>query len=134
MPLVTESQVQVQQQNDPRPDLKSPPRTKVPSRSKEKKTKPGDLPVIPVGLINLFDGISTVLPTFVQKFQAHPPIFIAAENDHELRQIVSAHTGLRMAGSWTKLDTGTIGIYVADVLRLIDNDSSILREAAKFRR
>ena len=44
-----DSQVHCQQQHDPRLDLKSPPRTNALPRSKEKKTKSGDLTVIPVG-------------------------------------------------------------------------------------
>ena len=73
-----------------------------------------------------------MLPTFIQKFQAHPKVFLAAENDQEIRQIVSAHTGLRLDGSWTKLGSGTIGMYVEDVLSLVSNDSSLWRESAKL--
>ena len=110
---------------------KSPPRSARPD-SIPKKIRSPDLPVAQVGLVSLFDGIGSVLPTFVSRLQAYPKVFIAAECEEELRQLVSAHTGLQRNGKWTKLEGGTYGIYVDDVKKLLFNDCFILKEAAVF--
>ena len=86
--------------------------------------------MVKVGLISLFDGIGSVLPTFILRLQAYPQVFIAAECEEELRQLVSAHTGLQRNGKWTKLEGGTCGIYVNDFQKLLFNDCFILKEAA----
>ena len=108
---------------------KSPPRS-ARADSIPKKIRSPDLPVIQVGLVSLFDGIGSVLPTFISRLQAYPKVFIAAECEEELRQLVSAHTGLQRNGKWTKLEGGTYGIYVDDVRKLLFNDCFILKEAA----
>ena len=108
---------------------KSPPRS-AHQDSIPKKVRSPDLPLIKVGLISLFDGIGSVLPTFISRLQAYPQVFIAAECEEELRQLVSAHTGLQRDGKWTKLEGGTCGIYVNDVKKLLFNDCFILKEAA----
>ena len=66
---------------------KSPPRS-ARSESIPKKIRSPDLPVVQVGLISLFDGIGSVLPTFISRLQAYPKVFIAAECEEELRQLV----------------------------------------------
>ena len=108
---------------------KSPPRS-ARADSIPKKIRSPDLPVVQVGLVSLFDGIGSVLPTFISRLQAYPKVFIAAECEEELRQLVSAHTGLQRNGKWTKLEGGTYGIYVDDVRKLLFNDCFILKEAA----
>ena len=108
---------------------KSPPRS-ARSDSIPKKIRSPDFPVVQVGLVSLFDGVGSVLPTFISRLQAYPKVFIAAECEEELRQLVSAQTGLRRNGQWTKLEGGTYGIYVDDVKKLLFNDCFILKEAA----
>ena len=108
---------------------KSPPRS-ASSDSIPKKIRSPDLPVIQVGLISLFDGIGSVLPTFISRLQAYPKVFIAAECEEELRQLVAAQTGLNRDGKWTKLEGGTFGMYVDDVRKLLFNDCFKLKEAA----
>ena len=66
----------------------------------------------------------------MSRFQAYPKVFIAAECEEELRQLVSAYTGLQKDGKWTRLESGTYGIYVDNVTKLLFNDCFILREAA----
>ena len=109
---------------------KSPPRSPVHQHEQPKKTKIQDISTIPVVLISLFDGIGSVLPTFIQRFRANPAVYIAAEQDEELRQLISSQTGLRLDGQWTQLASGTIGIYLSDVVKLVDSQCRILREAA----
>ena len=109
---------------------KSPPRSPVHQHEQPKKSKVQDSPIIPVVLISLFDGIGSVLPTFVQRFRAHPAVYIAAEQDEELRQLISIQTGLRLDGQWTRLASGTIGIYLSDVIKLVESQCRTLREAA----
>ena len=109
---------------------KSPPRSPVHQHEQPKKTKIQDISTIPVVLISLFDGIGSVLPTFIQRFRANPAVYIAAEQDEELRQLISSQTGLRLDGQWTQLASGTIGIYLSDVVKLVDSQCHILREAA----
>ena len=62
--------------------------------------------------------------------QAYPRVFIAAECEEELRQLVLAHSGLKKNGKWIKLDGGIYGIYANEIRRLLFNDCFILREAA----
>ena len=109
---------------------KSPPRSPVHQHEQPKKSKVQDASTIPVILISLFDGIGSVLPTFIQRFRAHPAVYIAAEQDEELRQLISLQTGLRLDGQWTHLASGTTGIYLSDVVKLVDSQCRILREAS----
>ena len=70
-PLITEDN---QGKSDCRSQNKSPPRS-TQQDSIPKKQRCPKLPVINVGLISLFDGISSVLPSFIAKLQAHPRVF-----------------------------------------------------------
>ena len=91
---------------------KSPPRSPVHQQEQPKKSKSTEPVIIPIVLISLFDGIGSVLPTFVRRFRGYPAVYIAAEQDEELRQLISTQTGLRLDGQWTRLASGTIGIYL----------------------
>ena len=82
---------------------KSPPRS-APSDSIPKKIRSPDLPVIQVGLISLFDGIGSVLPTFISRLQAYPKVFIAAECEEEnwkrVAQFASLPESVYCCDSW----------------------------------
>ena len=120
-PASCRSDRKVEQTTHRRSQNKSPPRS-ARSDSIPKKIRSPDLPVVQVGLISLFDGIGSVLPTLISRLQAYPKVFIAAECEEELRQLVAAQTGLNRNGKWTKLDGGTFGMYIDDVRKLLFND------------
>ena len=86
-----------------RPHSKSPPRSAVTQPEQPKKTKTATLPILPIILISLLDGIGSVLPTFIKKVEGYPQVYIAAEQDEELRQLIAVQTGLRLDGKWSQL-------------------------------
>ena len=59
-------------------------------------------------------------------------MFIAARIDEQLRQFGSSQTGLKLNGQWTRMNCGTIGMYVDDVTKLIDRNNHILRKIGAF--
>ena len=82
-----------------------------------------------VGVISMFDGVSSVYHVIKKKLGKPPTIFIAAEIDPVLRRLVATEIGLREDQQWGYTIEGTATIYVKDVWTLTDKDSLILRQA-----
>ena len=79
------------------------------------------------GVITLFDGVSSVLPTLTKKFGYAPTVAILAENDIDIRAVVCAEFGYRADEQWSFTPQGTAALYVKDVHSLIANNCQVLR-------
>ena len=79
------------------------------------------------GVITLFDGVSSVVPTLTKKFGYAPTVAILAENDIDIRAVVCAEFGYRADEQWSFTPQGTAALYVKDVHSLIANNCQILR-------
>ena len=82
-----------------------------------------------IGVISMFDGVSSVYHIIKKKLGRPPTVFIAAEIDPVLRRLVAAEIGLREDQQWGYTLEGVTTIYVKDVWTLVANDSLILRQA-----
>ena len=56
----------------------------------------------PIGIISLFDGVSSVLPIITDILGRPPTIFVGAENDQTLRHLVAEKFGFRLDGKMEK--------------------------------
>ena len=81
------------------------------------------------GVISLFDGVSTVVPTLHKKLGYPPAVAILAEIDGSLRALVCAEFGYRPDQSWGRSKSGSACLYVKDVNSLLDNSCRRLQEA-----
>ena len=72
----------------------------------------------PIGVISLFDGVSSVLPIVSDILGRQPTIFVGAENDQSLRHLVAEKHGFRLDGKWKKHPSGMCSIYLDDVKKL----------------
>ena len=79
------------------------------------------------GVITLFDGVSSVVPTLTKKFGYAPTVAILAENDIDIRAVVCAEFGYRADEQWSFTPQGTAALYVKDVHSLIAKNCQILR-------
>ena len=79
------------------------------------------------GVITLFDGVSSVVPTLTKKFGYAPSVAILAENDIDVRAVVCAESGYRADEQWSFTPQGTAALYVKDVHSLIANNCQILK-------
>ena len=79
------------------------------------------------GVISLFDGVSSVVPTLTQKFGYAPAVAILAENDIDIRAVVCAEFGYRADEQWSFTPQGTAALYVKDVHSLIAKNCQVLR-------
>ena len=79
------------------------------------------------GVISLFDGVSSVVPTLTRKFGYAPAVAILAENDIDVRAVVCAEFGYRADEQWSFTPQGTAALYVKDVHSLIAKNCQILR-------
>ena len=79
------------------------------------------------GVITLFDGVSSVVPTLTKKFGYALAVAILAENDIEVRAVVCAEFGYRADEQWSFTPQGTAALYVKDVHSLIANNCQVLR-------
>ena len=79
------------------------------------------------GVITLFDGVSSVVPTLTKKFGYAPTVAILAENDIDIRAVVCAEFGYRADEQWSFTPQGTAALYVKDVHSLIANNCQVLR-------
>ena len=79
------------------------------------------------GVISLFDGVSSVVPTLTRKFGYAPTVAILAENDIDVRAVVCAEFGYRADEQWSFTPQGTAALYVKDVLSLIAKNCQVLR-------
>ena len=79
------------------------------------------------GVITLFDGVSSVVPTLTRKFGYAPAVAILAENDIDVRAVVCAEFGYRADEQWSFTPQGTAALYVKDVHSLIANNCQVLR-------
>ena len=81
----------------------------------------------PIGVISLFDGVSSVLP--ITDILGRPPtIFVGAENDQTLRHLVAEKFGFRLDGKWKKHSSGMCSIYLDDVKKLFANNCQLFSE------
>ena len=79
------------------------------------------------GVISLFDGVSSVVPTLTRKFGYAPAVAIQAENDIDVRAVVCAEFGYRADEQWSFTPQGTAALYVKDVHSLIAKNCQVLR-------
>ena len=79
------------------------------------------------GVISLFDGVSSVVPTLTRKFGYAPAVAILAENDIDVRAVVCAEFGYRADEQWSFTPQGTAALYVKDVHSLIAKNCQVLR-------
>ena len=79
------------------------------------------------GVISLFDGVSSVVPTLARKFGYAPVVAILAENDIDVRAVVCAEFGYRADEQWSFTPQGTAALYVKDVHSLIAKNCQVLR-------
>ena len=79
------------------------------------------------GVISLFDGVSSVVPTLTRKFGYAPVVAILAENDIDVRAVVCAEFGYRADEQWSFTPQGTAALYVKDVHSLIAKNCQVLR-------
>ena len=79
------------------------------------------------GVISLFDGVSSVVPTLTRKFGYAPAVAILAENDIDIRAVVCAEFGYRADEQWSFTPQGTAALYVKDVHSLIAKNCQVLR-------
>ena len=50
------------------------------------------------GVISLFDGVSSIVPTLIRRFGYAPTVAVLAENDIDVRAVVCAEFGYRADG------------------------------------
>ena len=81
------------------------------------------------GVISLFDGVSTVVPTLQKKFGYPPTVIILAEIDTSLRALVCAEFGYRPDQTWGRTKHGSACLYVKDVNSLLEDHCRRLYEA-----
>ena len=79
------------------------------------------------GVISLFDGVSSVVPTLTRKFGYAPAVAILAENDIDVRAVVCAEFGYRADEQWSFTPQGTAALYLKDVHSLIAKNCQVLR-------
>ena len=79
------------------------------------------------GVISLFDGVSSVVPTLTRKFGYALVVAILAENDIDVRAVVCAEFGYRADEQWSFTPQGTAALYVKDVHTLIAKNCQVLR-------
>ena len=82
----------------------------------------------PIGVISLFDGVSSVLPIITDILGRPPTIFVGAENDQTLRHLVAEKHGFRLDGKWKKHPSGMCSIYLDDVKKLFANNCQFFSE------
>ena len=81
------------------------------------------------GVISLFDGVSTVVPTLHKKLGYPPTVILLAEIDISLRALVCAEFGYRPDQTWGRTKHGSACLYVKDVNSLLDDHCRRLYEA-----
>ena len=79
------------------------------------------------GVITLFDGVSSVVPTLTKKLGYAPAVAILAENDIDVRAVVCAEFGYRADEQWSLTPQGAAALYVKDVHSLIASNCQVLR-------
>ena len=83
------------------------------------------------GVITLFDGVSSVVPTLTKKLGYAPAVAILAENDIDVRAVVCAEFGYRADEQWSLTPQGTAALYVKDVHSLIASNCQVLRSTTE---
>ena len=63
------------------------------------------------GVISLFDGVSTVVPTLQKKLGYPPTVIVLAEIDISLRAVVCAEFGYRPDQTWGRTKNGSACLY-----------------------
>ena len=81
------------------------------------------------GVISLFDGVSTVVPTLQKKLGYAPTVIVLAEIDVSLRALVCAEFGYRPDQTWGRTKHGSASLYVKDVNTLLKDNCRCLYEA-----
>ena len=77
------------------------------------------------GVISLFDGVSTVVPTLQKKLGYPPTVIVLAEIDVSLRALVCAEFGYRPDQTWGRTKHGSASLYVKDVNAFIEGQLSM---------
>ena len=80
------------------------------------------------GLISLFDGCASVHDLITEATGVTPTVFIAAENDPDIRQYVGAKNRWNTDGEWFCKGTSYYR-YLTDVDQLVDNGGAVLKQA-----
>ena len=114
-------------------------RTTAPTSREEQQYHQRDLPeketpMQPLhryGLISLFDGCASVHDLITEAAGVTPTVFIAAENDPDIRQYVGAKNKWNTDGEWFCKGTSYYR-YLTDVDQLVDNGGAVLKQALEI--
>ena len=114
-------------------------RTAAPTNKEEQqyyqRDQPGsETPMQPLhryGLISLFDGCASVHDLITEAAGVPPTVFIAAENDPDIRQYVGAKNKWNTDGEWFRKGTSYYR-YLTDVDQLVDNGGAVLKQALEI--
>lgn len=82
-----------------------------------------------IGVISLFDGVSSVVTLLKKKVGYPPKVIVLAEMDTTLRALVCAGYGYRTDQKWGYTCNGSGSIYMKDVKCLLKATCKILKEA-----
>ena len=80
------------------------------------------------GLISLFDGRSSTHDLIAEAIGSQPTVYIAAENDPEVRRYVAAKNKWNLDGEWFRSGDSHYR-YLKDVDELVNNNGAVLRQA-----
>ena len=83
----------------------------------------------PYAIISLFGDVGSAMSAVVNAIGLTPTVFIAAESDPILRQVVGGQFHLRTDGKWSNPAKNCFAIYLDDVRPLLADHCKVLREA-----
>ena len=83
------------------------------------------------GVMSLFDGVSSVVPTLTRKIGYAPTVAILAENDTDVRAVACAEFGYRADEQWSFTPQGTAALHLKDVHSVIANNCHVLQSTIK---
>ena len=84
----------------------------------------------PYGIISLFDGCSSVHDIITEPVGRPPTVFIAAENDLDIRKYIAAKNQWNLHGTWFQQGSSHY-IYLRDVDDLLRHSGALLRQAVE---
>ena len=85
-------------------------------------------PLHQYGLISLFDGCASTHDLITEAAGVPPTVFIAAENDPDIRQYVATRNKWNLDGEWFCKGASHYR-YLEDADQLVDNGGAVLKQA-----
>ena len=83
----------------------------------------------PYAIVSLFDGVGSGMSAVIRAIGYPPCVFIAAECDPVLRQLVGEQFKIRTDGKWSKPNIHCHAVYFNDVRAILAHQCKVLREA-----